>query len=207
MPIILPLENSQEFELTPSGSHVAVSYRVIDLGTQLVEYKGERKQQRKIMLSWELCDEFMKEGKNEGLPFSIHKRYTFSSHEKSTLRKDLESWRGKPFTTDDFGKFDIGVLIGIGCMLSVVHAERNGKTYANISSIMRLPKGIAAKTPVNPTVYFSLDSFDQLVFDELSDSLKTIIMASPEYQKIKGGYNSPNVSDDHDDTPNDDISF
>jgi hypothetical protein len=34
-------------------------------------------------------------------------------------------------------------------MLGVVHAERNGKTYSNITSIMRLPKGMEAPKLVN----------------------------------------------------------
>ena len=184
--MLLPPKTEGDFELTPAGTHVAVCYRVIDLGTQQIDFKGETKKQHKIMLSWELCDEFMTQGRNEGLPFSIHKRYTLSSHEKSSLRKDLESWRGKPFTDDDFGKFDIKVLLGIGCMIGVVHAESNGKVYANISSIMKLPKGMSAKPPVNPITYFSLDDYEQIVYDTLSENLKSTISLSPEFQNIKG---------------------
>jgi hypothetical protein len=142
MPLTLPEKN--DFELTPAGSHVAICYRVIDLGTQLVEYKGESKKQHKIMLGWELPNELMTIGDNQGKPFSIHKRYTFSSSDKSNLKKDLESWRGVPFTKDDYGRFDIFKLIGVPCMIGIVHAESNGKTYSNITSIMRLPKGMVA---------------------------------------------------------------
>lgn len=209
MTLLLPSKSDVEFELVPSGSHVAVCYRVIDLGKQLIEYKGEQKKQHKIMISWELCDEFMTQGKNEGLPFSIHKWYTFSSSEKATLRKDLESWRGKPFSNEDFGRFDLKLLLGIGCLIGVVHSEKNGKTYSNINSIMRLPKGMSAKQPINPVVMFSLSDFDQKVFDDLSDSLKATIAKSPEYQEIKGAnIQQPNVSFDHDDEqPLDDIPF
>lgn len=196
MSMLLPPKNEIEFELSPAGSHIAVCYRAIDLGTQKVEYKGQSKLQRKIMLSWELCDEFMTKGKNEGLPFSIHKKYTLSSSDKATLRADLESWRGKPFSDEDFGSFEIGKLLGIGCMIGIIHNENNGKTYANIKSIMRLPKGIVAKTPINPIIYFSLTDFKQDVYDCLSENLKATIALSPEYQSLKRMPDHPNTDDD-----------
>jgi hypothetical protein len=182
----LPLPEASDFELTPAGSHVAICYRIVDLGTQLVEFNGESKKQHKIMIGWELTNELMQTGDNAGKPFSIHKRYTYSSSDKSTLRKDLESWRGKPFSKEDFGKFDIFKLIGIPCMLGVVHAERNGKTYSNITSIMRLPKGMEAPKLVNTPVQFNIAEFGQDVFDTFSDNLKALIMKSPEYARVKG---------------------
>jgi hypothetical protein len=53
MSILLPAQTS-EFELTPAGTHIGRCYRVVDLGTQLVEFQGEHKKQHKIMISWEL---------------------------------------------------------------------------------------------------------------------------------------------------------
>jgi hypothetical protein len=197
MSMLLPPKSEVEFELVPAGSHIAVCYRVIDLGTQKVEYKGQQKIQHKIMLSWELCDEFMTKGKSEGLPFSIHKKYTLSSSDKATLRCDLESWRGRPFSDEDFGKFDIGKLIGVGCLIGVIHNETSGKVYANIKSIMRLPKGMEAKKSLNPNVYFSLNEFDQSIYDSLSENVKATIALSPEYQAIKNPSNH-NIDESND---------
>lgn len=194
MPITLPEE--QKFELTPSGAHVAICYRVIDLGTQLIEFKGEQKKQHKIMISWELPTELMTEGPHAGKPFSIHKRYTLSSSDRGNLRQDLEAWRGAQFSHEDFGKFDIAVLIGKPCMLNIIHSEKNGRVNANISSLMRLPKGMTAPQLVNAPVQFSLTSFDPLVYNSLSDNLKATIAKSPEYQEIMGGNrNDPNTSE------------
>lgn len=101
----LPQPSDAEFELAPAGTHIAVCYRVIDLGTQETTFKGEVKHQHKILISWEIPDEKMKDGR----PFTIGKRYTWSMSEKANLRNDLESWRGK-FTAADFGPngFKIG---------------------------------------------------------------------------------------------------
>ena len=87
------------FTPVPAGSHLAVCYRIIDLGTQKVVFQNENKFLRKVMVSWELPDEKM----DDGRPFVISKRYTWSMHEKATLRKHLEAWRGKGFSEEDFG--------------------------------------------------------------------------------------------------------
>ena len=179
----MPENNGTDFKPCPDGNHVAVCVRVIDLGTQKTEFQGQTKTQRKVLVTWEIPDEKMEDGR----PFTVNKKYTFSSHEKSNFRKDLESWRGVPFKDSDFGPggFDVKNLLGVGCLLNVVHNEKNGNTYANIASIARLPKGMNAPAPENQIVYFSLDNPDWAVFEGLSDSLKKIIAESPEYHEAR----------------------
>lgn len=178
----LPQNTGGEFETPPSGTHVAVCYRIVDLGTQQTDYQGQIKHQRKVMLSWELPDEKMADGR----PFTIHQRYTLSSNEKSRLRQDLESWRGAKFTDADFGPggFDIRKILGVGCLLSIIHDNKQGKTYANISALSRLPKTMVAPPPTNPKVYFSLDSWDDTAFEALSEGLRNTIKKSPEYIEL-----------------------
>ena len=180
------------FQPTPAGNHVAICYRFIDLGTQLVEWKGTQKTQRKVLVSWELPNELMAEGEKIGQPFTIGKKYTWSMHEKATLRHDLESWRGRGFTEDDFAgpnRFNVKNIIGKPCMLSVVHETKEGNTYSNIMTIAAMPKGIAAPPAINAPVYFSLvaEFFDNSTLDGLSDKLREIIKGSPEYQEIVSG--------------------
>ena len=76
------VENNSEggdFKLVPPGLHLARCYRIVDLGTQQIEYMGETKFQRKISIGWELhgCDE---EGNDmvtpKGDPLAIFKNYT-----------------------------------------------------------------------------------------------------------------------------------
>lgn len=183
MPIYMP-PKSAEFEPPPAGAYVAACYRVIDLGTQDSNYQGKPKKSHMIMIGWELVDELM----NDGRPFTISKRYTLSSHKKSRLRGDLESWRGKAFEDSEFGTFDIGKLIGAGCMLNIVHEEKGENLYANVATIMRLPKGTKSPEPKNDRFYFSLNDFNQYDFDKLTDRLKEVITKAPEYKKAIGEY-------------------
>jgi hypothetical protein len=124
----------------------------------------------------------------DGKPMTIHQRYTWSMHEKSTLRKHLEAWRAKPFVDSDFGEggFDIKKLLGVPCMLSIIQNTTNERVYANISSIAKLPKGMRAGELVNEKVFIALlpEEFDRDAFAKLAEGLKTTIMASPEYKRL-----------------------
>jgi hypothetical protein len=173
------------FELAPAGTHIAICYRFIDRGTQMTEYMGERKTRREIMLTWELCNEMMSDGR----PFSASKTYTWSMNEKATLRKDLEAWRGKSFVDDDFegpNAFNTKKLLGAPCMLSIIHETKNDRTFAKVSSIGKLTRGVTVPPLVNAQAYLALcqDGWNPEAFSNLSEKMREIISASPEYKEL-----------------------
>ena len=183
MPLVIPEETTGSYERPPEGNHVAVCCSLVDLGTQHSE-KWD-KNQRKILIEWELAEET----KEDGTPFYVDEIYTFSMNEKSSLRKHLESWRGVRFSADDFGKFELSVLIGKGCMLNIVHTAKDDKVYANIASIARLPKGMPApEMKASPRV-FSLEpsEHDPAAMAGLRDKIVEKIKASPEWAKLNTG--------------------
>jgi hypothetical protein len=204
--MFLPEPSGKQFSPAPSGNHVAIAYRFLDLGTQLVEWKGVQKHQHKIMISWELPNELMTEGDLAGQPFTAHKRFTWSMSEKASLRRDLEAWRGKPFVDEDFigaKRFNVKNIVGRGCMLNIIHENRNGNVYANIAGIAALPKGLTIPAHKNPLVFFGLtkEDFDPHVLEGLSEKLQQVIKSSPEYIEIVTGTppKSPDAEDDFDD--------
>lgn len=185
MKLPVPSEGGK-FERCPEGNHVAVCFEVIDIGTVETTYLGETKKQRKIWIGWEISNETMEDGR----PFVIGKRYTLSSFEKATLRKDLESWRGRKFKDEDFGPgglFDIKQVIGKGCLLNVVYTEKEGKTYANIETVAALPKGTVTPPLVNKQTYLSLDpdEFDPAAYESLGERMKATIAESPEFKGLE----------------------
>jgi len=171
-----------EFEPAPAGAHAARCCRIVDLGTQTTTFQGEHKQQRKILVSWELPDELMADGR----PYSIHKRYTNSLHEKAALRRDLEAWLGRPLTAAELLKFDLAALIGKPCLLNVVHDTNPRGTFANVGSLMPLPKNMTCPEPVNEPVIFDIDAPDLEVFASLSERLQAQIASAPEWHKATG---------------------
>jgi hypothetical protein len=130
------------FVPAPAGTHAAVCVDVVDHGMLEVTYQSKTQRKHKITITWQI-DEDMDNGK----PFLVRRRYTCSLHEKATLRRDLESWRGRAFSDQELQAFDLESLLSVGCLINVIHETRNGSTYANVASVMRLPKGMTAPTP------------------------------------------------------------
>lgn len=127
------------FSPCPAGSHIAVCIDVVDLGMVKSEYKGSKpKTQHKIRVVWQTG-----ELRDDGKPFLVSKRYTLSLHEKAALRKDLESWRGRAFTSEELEGFDVEAVLGAGAMVSVIQTANNGTVYANVNAVMKPPKGVS----------------------------------------------------------------
>jgi hypothetical protein len=135
----------ETYPVCPGGSHLGVCIDVVDLGMVKLNYSGKTKTQHKIRIVWQVG-----ELREDGNPFQVSKRYTLSLHEKSSLRKDLESWRGQPFTESQLEGWDVEGVIGVGAMLSVVQNANQGNVYANVAAIMRPPKGMTLP-PVDPS--------------------------------------------------------
>ena len=138
------------------GVDTAISSAIVDLGLQ----KNEKfdKTQRKFMMIWTILNETI-EVNGEQLPRQLSKEYSFSLHEKSTLRKDLQAWRGKAFTEEELRGFNILNVLNVPCQLQVLLEERNGRQYNNIASIMALPKGSQVEKLEN-TYYFDIETMD-----------------------------------------------
>jgi len=138
--IILQCKDGGDFKPHPEGIHPAVCVDVVDLGliqsTFADEKTGKPKMQHKVEIVWQ-SEQQMSDGK----PYLVKKRYTLSLNEKATLRHDLESWRGKPFTDNEAQGFDLEKLLGANCNINVVHkAGSRGGTFANVVSIMPLSR-------------------------------------------------------------------
>jgi len=169
-----------DFEQCPAGSFAARCYQIIDLGHQTFEWKGEAKVAPKVRITWEL-NEMMQDGR----PFSISREYTASIGYKANLRKDLEAWRGRPFSAEELRNFSLENVLGAPCLLGIVHkpSKDNSKVYANVGSIMALPKGMPSPELVNPAVKFDIGTFDQKVFDGLSSYVQKKILMSKELEE------------------------
>lgn len=139
---IIAKASGSSFVPAPAGTHSAVCVDVVDLGMLEVTFANKAKKQHKINVVWQIG-----EVRNDNKPYQVQKRYTLSLHEKAGLRKDLESWRGRPFTQGELEGFDVESVLSAPCMLNVIHNVKDGSTYANVTAVMKLPKGLTAPTP------------------------------------------------------------
>lgn len=182
---------SSNFAPVPAGTHVARCYQMIELGTVTEPYMGEMKTGKKVRLSWELPLELkeFKQGEGES-PFVISKDFTLSLHEKATLRKFLESWRGKNFTDDEAKSFDITKLLGVACMVSVINETKDQKTYGKLTNVSTLAKGMVCPPAINKQVVLSYDMFDFETFNILPKFIKEKMEKTPEFAKIADKYHA-----------------
>ena len=189
------------FERCPPGMHLGRCYRIVDVGTQKSEYMGEVKYLHKIMLGWEIhgSDENGKALKMmDGRPFAIFKNYTLAWSDKANLRIDLQAWRGKAFTQEEMRKFDLQNILGAWCMLNIIERQgQNGITYSNVSSITPVPSVIKQSglpEPINKNEMFNLQNPDMAIFQTFSETLKTKITSSPEWEKLQGKISTPDAT-------------
>ena len=196
-------QSEKQFELVTAGNHLARCYQMIEIGTEEIEYNGEKKNVHRVRIVWELPNEKKVFNPEKGeQPFSIGKDYTLSMHEKATLRHDLQSWRGKAFTDEEANSFDITKLLGKPCMLNVIHEQgKNGNTYAKIAGVTAVPKGMPVPDQVNESFMLSFEDWDDKKFAALPDWLKQRIEKTPQFKSRLDGPIEEAKEDDSSELP------
>lgn len=207
MSIIAKNNGGAPRELIAAGNYIARCYKMIQIGTVKELILGEEKILHKVRIGWELPTEMrvFKEEFGEQ-PMSIDKEYTLSMHEKSALRRDLKSWRGKDFTDKEAEAFDITKLIGVPCMINIVHKPSKkdpSRFYEEIAGITPLPKGVECPSQINLSFELSFDNWNSVKFDSLPDFIKTKITSSQEYKEMQ----NPHTKDIHSQDAADDLPF
>jgi len=132
------------FDGVSEGTHIAVCGMVVDLGEQDGIYGLKHQVYIRFEVPAERVEYTNENGATNEGPKVIGRKYGYTLGEKATLRKDLESWRGKTFLDselmDDSGKpiYDLSKIVGKACQLAVV---KNEKGTSKIASVIGLPKG------------------------------------------------------------------
>lgn len=159
MPLQFPVKGGGDFKGLPSGSYIALCDQVVFLGLQPGSglYPDPKYQ---VYIRFQVPSErveFEKDGKKTNGPAVIGQAFTASMHKKARVRAVLESWRGKTFTDEEAGVFDVSSVLGASCMLGVVEKESGGKIYSNISSVGPLPRGVPKPVAEGNLIYYADD--------------------------------------------------
>lgn len=179
---------ADDFFVVPQDQYIGYMTRFIDLGTHEEKFtNGDVKKLRKLHLGFELPDLKKDFGRGKEEPAYISEEMTLSSGENSNLRKMILAWVGTDIAKDP--TFQVEDLLGVPAQISVGHntSKKNGKTYANIISIVKPMKSIPLPEPVNAKKVLSLEpsEFSQEIFDGLPKKLKEKIMESPEWLRLQ----------------------
>ncbi len=144
MAIIAKEPEQKEYTPCPEGLHHAVCVDVVDLGI----VTGAFGDKHKVRIVWQIEEEQPDTGRRH----TASKQYTLSLHEKASLRKDLESWRGRKFVKDELAGFDLEKLIGVNCQIQVVHdISDDGRIWGNVQAVVPPPKNIAKLSALDYT--------------------------------------------------------
>jgi hypothetical protein len=153
----------------PASAYAAVCDMVVDLGIQ-PSPAGQYAPKRTVVLRFQIPEhrvEITREGETVELPAVISRTLGLSLNEKSTLYGLLTSWRGKAFTPEELKKFDLSKIAGKAAFVNITHSVKGDRTYANLTSIMPLPKAIPAPVLEGEALVYSTDAPDPAIFAKL----------------------------------------
>jgi hypothetical protein len=162
-----------------AGAYAAVCDMVVDLGVQ-PSPGGQFAPKRTVVLRFQIPEirvEITKDGETKSLPAVISRTVGLSLNEKSTLYALLTSWRGKAFTAEELKKFDLSKIAGKAAFVNITHSVKGDRTYANLTSIMPLPKAIPAPAMEGEALVYSTDAPDPAIFLQLPTWMQEKIAA------------------------------
>lgn len=181
MSMIVKENGGAEIPVLEAGVYTAYSSALIDLGVQRSE--KFQKDTRKLRIIWTVMNEEI-DLNGEKHARTISKEYSFSLGDKSTLRKDLQAWRGKSFTAEELKGFDLRTILNKACQLQIIVEEKDGKHFNNIAGIMALPKGTVVDVPKTGIVFDTYNSDTWINYEKapkfMQDKIKQAINMTDE---------------------------
>jgi hypothetical protein len=189
-------DESTPRELPEQDTHQGICVDVIALGQRWEQFQGKPGTLRqKIALVFQLDA-----ARSDGKRFELAQEYTLSMW-KSNLRRDLESWRGKAYTEEQVKDgVAIDKLVGHNALIGVAHKTAgNGKTYANITTVTKLPK---AMQPIEAQAYERMPYWAKKKEEYAAEAAKHLNDPTPMAKQAAEDYGDfPPPHDDDDDLP------
>ena len=188
MPLRVSNPGGKDLRRVPQGIHHAVCNLVVDCGMQS---GGRFKPRHQVYVRWELPDQRIewtdRHGVKQSGPMHIGRFYTASLAEKAALRRDLENWRGRPFSREELAGFDLFRILGTACQLIVTHTGEGEESYANVTGVMGFPKDLPKPRPEHRLIRYSPEEPEQ--FDQLPQWLRDKVasaLTAPAYAAAAG---------------------
>lgn len=143
----ITIKKSQDSQFTPhpEGQTVIVCVDVVDMGERLDTWQGKVKVGHKVVLVFQSAET----NPDTGEHYLLQREFAVSVFAKANLRMFLESWRGKKYddTVLENEGLPLHKLVGVAGLANIEHrTSEGGRTYANIQSLVPVPKGLSVPT-------------------------------------------------------------
>lgn len=183
-----------ERPLAPAGTHVATLYKIQNLGKRIQTFQGKLKEYPDTLVhfTFELPNELhpftktQEDGteKEEMLPLVVSREFVFSMGAKSNLRPFVEGIIGTRLSDEEAYAFDLEDLMGMSCLLTLVHKKSadGTRTFVDIAGASPLMKGMEKPIQVNPSKIFdvAVASLDEI--NALPNWIREKVIISDEYK-------------------------
>ena len=134
--IVLSENTRPKRDPLPAGPHLGVCYAIVDLGTKDDTYQGETRKRHKVNICFQFPDHTIEiEGKL--VPVAKSKTYTLSFGDKSALRRELNNWRGRPFTPEELSGFSLRNILGKAGLVNIAHTDSGGDKIVGVMPLMK----------------------------------------------------------------------
>jgi hypothetical protein len=127
----------------PADQYAMTCIDIVDLGMIETEWQGQKRLKHRVFFRF-FGGEFFEGSDGKPRPHWVDAYFTLTLSEKGSLRPFLEAWRGQAFTEEELQGWNILRVLHAPALVQIVHNKSNERTYANIASIMRIPKGMDA---------------------------------------------------------------
>jgi hypothetical protein len=163
-------EGDGDFILAPEGTSAAVLTVLAYLGKHQSTWQGQQRVRELVGLAWELAEP----AEEDGRALSVTEVLTASLNEKAKLYSRVLALTGGREPPEGF---DLEKLLGRGAIVTVVHEVRDGKTWANVSNVSALPRGMPPPVASVAPLYFDIEAPepDWPVVDKLPARFRKLI--------------------------------
>lgn len=161
------------------GVYMAVCVGVVDIGEQYDQFQKNYKY--RMMFVWALPGELV-EIDGEMCERQLSKEFTQTYDKRGALKPFLESWNVTTYTEEELAEIELFEQIGKACQLQVSLNEAG--TYAKVTNLMPLPKGMPVPESKTATFTWDMDKWNDALFDSLPEWIQNKIKKSTQYQKL-----------------------
>ena len=152
-------EDSGDFILAPEGTTAAVLIGLAFLGRHEATWQGETRDRELVGLCWELG-----EPGPDGRALSVTEVLTASLHEKAKFFSRVLAMCGG---REPPPGFNLAELLGRGAIVTIQHAVKGDRTFANVVAVGPLPRGMTAPPPSVGLTFYDIEAHDPAAYAAL----------------------------------------